>query len=59
VARRSHLTVCEVPVTMRDRAHGASSITPWRTLYYLVKVTVALLFLPRRAPRSEPAEVHP
>jgi glycosyltransferase involved in cell wall biosynthesis len=59
VATRSHLVVREVPVTMRERAHGASSITPLRTLYYLVKVTVALLFLPRRAPPPPHAEVHP
>ena len=59
VAWRSHLAVREVPVTMRDRAHGASSITPWRTLYYLVKVTVALLFLPRRPPEPGPVELHP
>jgi hypothetical protein len=40
-----------VPVVMNERAHGSSSITAARTLYYLVKVSLALVLLP---PRSEP-----
>ncbi len=46
LAVRSGLVVAEVPVRMRERAHGASSITALRSLYYLVKVTLALLLLP-------------
>lgn len=55
VARRHHLTVAEVPVEMRDRSHGRSSINWWRTFYYLVKVSLALVFLPVRgtAPGAE------
>jgi glycosyltransferase involved in cell wall biosynthesis len=51
LARRRGLTVREVPVSMRSRGHGESSIGPGRTLYYLVKVSLALLLLPveRRA----------
>ena len=33
----------EVPVEMREREHGSSSITFVRSLYYAVKVTLALL----------------
>jgi hypothetical protein len=50
VAARSGIAVAEVPVRMSERLHGESSIGPWRTLYYLVKVTLALLVLPTRAP---------
>lgn len=50
-ATRSGLAVCEVPVVMREREHGKSSIGAGGTLYYLVKVSLALLLLPsvRRA----------
>jgi len=45
-AIRHGLRVQEVPVVMRSRRHGASSIGPAPTLYYLVKVSLALLLLP-------------
>jgi glycosyltransferase involved in cell wall biosynthesis len=32
----------EVPVEMQDRQGGASSITPWRSVYYMVKVLLAI-----------------
>lgn len=50
LARRRELRVAEVPVRMHERAHGSSSITLARTLYYLVKVSLALLLLPSREP---------
>jgi hypothetical protein len=48
VATRAGLRVLEVPVRMRERSHGASSIDAARTMYYAVKVSVALVLLPRR-----------
>jgi glycosyltransferase involved in cell wall biosynthesis len=51
IACRAGLRVAEVPVRMRDRAHGESSITFLRSFQYVVKVTVALLLLPVRARR--------
>src|SRR5467141_3290534 len=45
-AIRSGLRVQEVPVVMRSRQHGTSSIGPGRTLYYLIKVSLALILLP-------------
>ncbi len=48
LVRRAGLRIVEVPVLMHERAHGASSITAPRTLYYLVKVSLALLLLPPR-----------
>ncbi len=46
LARRARLRIVEVPVRMAERRHGRSSISPWRSLYYLVKVSLALLLLP-------------
>jgi glycosyltransferase involved in cell wall biosynthesis len=41
-AARGDLRVCEVPVAMRQRAAGQSSITTFRSFYYVVKVLLAL-----------------
>jgi hypothetical protein len=43
VAGRYHAKVMEVPVQMRKRVVGNSSIRYMRTLYYMVKVTFAIL----------------
>ncbi|HRZ39642.1 MAG TPA: glycosyltransferase family 2 protein [Candidatus Omnitrophota bacterium] len=43
LAKRAGLSVCEVPVKMRSRMSGVSSIRYLRTLYYMVKVTLAIL----------------
>ena len=43
LAARHELRVAEVPVTMRVRASGTSSITLFRGLYYMGKVTLALV----------------
>jgi glycosyltransferase involved in cell wall biosynthesis len=39
---RHQLRLVEVPVQMREREHGRSSITALRSVYYMVKVLVAL-----------------
>lgn len=55
---RSKLRLVEVPVVMREREHGASSITFFSSVYYVFKVTLALLVaMGRRAttPAEEPA----
>ena len=41
-AARGNLRLCEVPVLMRPRSSGQSSITPFRSFYYVVKVLLAL-----------------
>jgi glycosyltransferase involved in cell wall biosynthesis len=51
VATRAGLRVAEVPVRMTERRHGTSSITWLRTIYYLVKVSLALVLLPERGGR--------
>ncbi len=56
LATRAGLRLVEIPVRMNERAHGQSSITALRTLYYLVKVSLALVLLP---PRSAPPEAQP
>ena len=43
VAKRYGARIEEVPVQMRKRASGSSSIRYIRTLYYMVKVTLAIL----------------
>jgi glycosyltransferase involved in cell wall biosynthesis len=50
-AARGDLRVCEVPVAMRHRATGRSSITTFRSFYYVVKVLLALFvgLFPRTA----------
>ena len=40
---RHKLRIMEVPVTMRGRETGESSITAFRSFYYAIKVTLALL----------------
>ena len=42
VAYRRRLRVVEVPVVMRERSAGRSSITAARSFYYMVKVSLAL-----------------
>jgi glycosyltransferase involved in cell wall biosynthesis len=54
VALRSGLRLHQVQVDMRERQAGTSSITFVRSLYYIVKVTLALLVASlRRYPRVE------
>jgi len=56
VALRSGLRVAQVQVAMRERTAGSSSITFVRSLYYIVKVMLALLVASlRRYPRLEGA----
>ena len=42
VARAAGLRIAEVPVTMRERQGGRSSIAGFSTLYYMFKVTIAI-----------------
>lgn len=50
-AVRSGAKILEVPVKMRERQSGISSITIYRSMYYMLKVTLALL-MTGRAPRK-------
>ena len=50
------LRAVEVPVVMREREHGTSSITLIRSLYYMIKVTLALLIAMVRKPAPVGAE---
>ena len=54
-AARGKLRVCEVPVAMRPRIAGRSSITAFRSFYYVVKVLLALFvgLFPRQPLTSE------
>ena len=53
MAHRSGLRLMEIAITMLPRQHGRSSITLWRSVYYMVKVVLAILInLLRRPPPS-------
>ncbi len=43
LALKGKLRLVEVHATMRDREHGTSSITVLRSVYYVLKVTLAIL----------------
>lgn len=43
IAAKRGLTVKEVPVVMRERQGGASSISALKSVYYMIKVTLAIL----------------
>lgn len=42
--KKHGLQICEVGVRMRPREHGASSITPLKSPYYMAKVMVSIFF---------------
>ena len=53
---KHRLRLCEVPVAMRERTAGRSSIGPFSSVYYMVKVLLALfvgLFRRRAVPSEE------
>lgn len=41
----NHLKIKEVPVVMRERQGGQSSIRAYKTIYYMFKVTLGTIFL--------------
>lgn len=57
VARAAGLTVVEVPVTMRERQGGRSSIAGLHSAYYMLKVTLAVVLAYLRTPRWSPEPV--
>ena len=55
---KHRLRLLEVPVTMREREHGSSSITFLRSVYYAFKVTLALLVAMARRYAVPSEEAH-
>ncbi len=53
IARAAGLALAEIPVTMRERQGGTSSIAGFSTIYYMFKVTVAVLLTYARARRRK------
>ena len=43
IAKRYRARISEVPVRMRERMGGSSSIRHLKTIYYMIKVTFAIL----------------
>ena len=56
IARAAGLSVAEVPVTMRERQGGRSSIAGFSTVYYMLKVTLAVALTYVRARRRRPKD---
>ncbi len=56
---RSGLRLREVQVRMLEREHGTSSITVLRSVYYVFKVTLAVLIAMGRRPVRTGVGVHP
>jgi glycosyltransferase involved in cell wall biosynthesis len=50
VAHRAGLRIREVPIQMRERRGGRSSITPLRSGYYMIKVIMAIAMVLLRRP---------
>lgn len=53
IARVSGLRITEVPVTMRERQGGSSSISPLHAPYYMLKVTIAIVLTRLRVRRRK------
>lgn len=53
IARISGLTISEVPVTMRERQGGSSSIGSFGAAYYMLKVTIAIVLTRLRVRRRK------
>lgn len=53
VAKRANAVIQEIPVVMRARQGGSSSIGSIKSLYYMLKVTVAILLHMMRRKESE------
>ncbi len=45
-AMRKGVRIKEIPVKMKCRTQGKSSITPMKAIYYMIKVTLALILQP-------------
>ena len=56
IARAAGLSVAEMPVTMRERQGGTSSIAGLSTIYYMFKVTIAVVLTYVRALRRKVKE---
>ena len=44
------MTADEIAVRMQERSSGTSSISPWASLYYMVKVSLACVVAYTRKP---------
>lgn len=51
--KKAGFRIREIPVTMAERAHGESSITPLRSVYYMVKVLLAIFMNVIRVHKKE------
>jgi hypothetical protein len=48
--KKRRFRLAEVPVLMRNRHAGESSISGWKSIYYMIKVTLSILIESVRLP---------
>lgn len=53
LASKNGLRITEVPVLMRERQSGVSTISSAISVYYMLKVTLAMLFISLRDPENK------
>lgn len=59
IFHRAGLTLCETPVTMNARYGGQSSIRYFKSIYYMIKVLLAIgIGLLRQVPKAEHIKIH-
>jgi hypothetical protein len=62
ILHKAGLAVAETPACMRARVAGISSITAWRSIYYAVKVSIAVLICAMKdiplAPKGASEDAH-
>lgn len=52
LARKNSLRMIEVPAIMRERMSGESTISSAMSIYYMLKVTLSMIFISLRTPES-------
>jgi glycosyltransferase involved in cell wall biosynthesis len=53
LASKNGLRMVEIPVVMRERQAGISTISSAMSIYYMLKVTLAMLFISLREPEKK------
>ena len=48
---RNSYKVSEVPVVMKEREKGKSSISSWKNIYYMINVTLSIIIMGKNEKR--------
>lgn len=58
LASKNNFRIIEVPVVMRERTSGVSTISSPLSIYFMIKVTLAMLFIYLREPEQKVRQKH-